>query len=141
MNYKDYLIRLLKKYKKEENIEIDPHAELKARQRNIDVEEVKVKGSSLLARMFYLVAPTAKDASLKDWGTAFTASSVVLTIVGNTMAAKASCPASNDIPKFKYKTRKANPNNPKTIEGVPFRLSMPARINLVIFPSLAYSDK
>lgn len=41
MNYKDYLIRLLKKYKKDEDIEIDPHAELRAGQRNIGVEEVK----------------------------------------------------------------------------------------------------
>ena len=41
MNCKDYLIRLLKKYKKEEDIEIDPHAELRAGQRNIDLDEVK----------------------------------------------------------------------------------------------------
>ncbi len=41
MNYKEYLIRLLKKYKKNEDIEIDTHAELRAGQRNIDIEEVK----------------------------------------------------------------------------------------------------
>lgn len=39
-NYKEYIIRKLKKFKRE-NIIIDPHAEKRAWQRNIDLEEVK----------------------------------------------------------------------------------------------------
>ena len=39
MNYKDYLVRILKKYKKED-ISIDKHAELRARHRDLDLEEV-----------------------------------------------------------------------------------------------------
>ena len=39
MNYKDYLVRTLKKYKKEDII-IDEHAELRAGQRNLDLDEV-----------------------------------------------------------------------------------------------------
>lgn len=41
MNYKDYLIRHLKKFKRVEDIEIDQHAELRAKKRNIDLYEVK----------------------------------------------------------------------------------------------------
>lgn len=40
MDYKTYVITTLKKYD-EEDIQIDPHAELRSRQRNIDLEEVK----------------------------------------------------------------------------------------------------
>lgn len=41
MNYKDYLIKHLKKFKKIEDIKMDPHAELRAKKRNIDLDEVK----------------------------------------------------------------------------------------------------
>ncbi len=41
MNCKGLLISLLKKYEKEEDIEIDPHAALRAGQRNIDLQDVK----------------------------------------------------------------------------------------------------
>ena len=41
MNYKDYLIRLLKRYNNMEDIEINPHAELRADRRSIDLEEVR----------------------------------------------------------------------------------------------------
>jgi hypothetical protein len=41
MNHKDYLIGLLKKFQRKEDIEIDPHAMLRAGLRNIDLEEVK----------------------------------------------------------------------------------------------------
>ena len=40
MNYKDYIIKHLKKFKKED-IEIDPHAELRAKRRNVNLEDVK----------------------------------------------------------------------------------------------------
>ncbi len=41
MNQKGYLIKLLKKYKKEEDVVIDSHAELRAKQRNADLDDVK----------------------------------------------------------------------------------------------------
>ena len=39
MNYKEYLIKALKKFAKD-NIIIDEHAGLRARQRGVDIEEV-----------------------------------------------------------------------------------------------------
>lgn len=62
-------------------------------------------------------------------------------IVGRIINAKVICPASREKPNFRYKTKNAKPNSPKTIEGVPLSRSAPARIIFVTIPSFVYSCK
>ena len=49
-------------------------------------------------------------------------------IVGRTISPRVTCPASIETPTSRNSTRKVNPKRPKTIDGVPFRRSMPVRI-------------
>ena len=84
-------------------------------------------------------APRPKDASRSDCGTALRASSVVLIIVGRIIKARQIIPASRLIPHPRKSTRNANPNTPKTIEGVPESRSMPVRRREVMREFPAYS--
>ena len=60
-------------------------------------------------------------------------------MIGNTMNAMVSQPASNETPKFSAMTNMPKPNRPKTIEGTPARLMIDRRRKRMNGPSVAYS--
>jgi len=70
-------------------------------------------------------------------------------MVGSTNAAPLNEAESSENPNFIYKTNRANPNNPKIIEGTPARISTPDRAALIMNArnwlsreaSLAYSTR
>ena len=87
-------------------------------------------------------APKPKLPSLNESGTAISASSVVLIIVGKTIIASVKTPAINEYPQCKARTNARKPNKPKTIEGIPANVSV---VTLMIFtsfePLFAYSTR
>ncbi len=91
--------------------------------------------------LFHLLEPKAKLPSRNDWGIALIASSVVLIIVGRIINPKVKIPTNKLLPNPKNNIKNTKPNKANTMEGVPFRLSIFALINLVILLFFAYSER
>ena len=98
-------------------------------------------GRTTLLIVCHRVAPSARLPSRNVCGMVFNDSSVVRMTVGRIISARVICPASNDTPTLRKRTMKANPNNPKTMEGVPLSRSTPVLMSRVMRPSLVYSTR
>ena len=60
-------------------------------------------------------------------------------MIGSTMKAKVTQPASSDTFQLNATTNRPKPNRPKTIDGTPARLAIESRTNRMNGPSFAYS--
>lgn len=99
-------------------------------------------GSTILNTVRSFPAPSPKLPSLKESGTAFNASSVVLMISGRIMIASVNAPASRENPHPNVLTKNSIPNNPYTMEGIPESVSVVRRITSTnLFPFPAYSTR
>jgi hypothetical protein len=88
----------------------------------------------------HFVAPTPKEASLQDFGTPFSASSVAVTMNGRDRQVIVKAPAKILACPTRV-TNKATPNSPKMMDGIPAKLLRAYRIKCVIPFTGAYSDK
>jgi hypothetical protein len=98
-------------------------------------------GKTTFLIVCHFVAPQARDASLKLYGTALIASSEVDMIYGSTMMARVNDPASKLIPKLKATTKTARPKSPKTTEGTPASVYIDIITILSNNPGFEYSDR
>jgi len=101
----------------------------------------KAAGKTTLKIVWVLVAPSAKDASAKSFGTVFIASTVEFIIIGRIRTAKVSAPEIRLTPNFRPFTNIAKPKRPKTIEGIPERVFIDILITLTSHNGFAYSVK
>jgi hypothetical protein len=82
-------------------------------------------GRTTYRMVCHLVAPSANEASRSERGIALIASSVVRIRVGSSRHARVSAPDRMEKLKCNTVTKSANPNSPKTMEGMPASVSIP----------------
>lgn len=91
----------------------------------------KAFGMTTFRTVCQRVVPSAREASLKEFGTAFKASCVTKTTIGNTKMLIVRAPAKTLLPRLNIVTKTASPNIPKTIDGTPAKFPMFVWINRV----------
>ena len=96
-------------------------------------------GRTIRRIVCHRVAPRFQHASLKDIGTAFSASVVLAIITGSVMIASVNDAASIDSPKPAKRTNAPTPNSAWTILGTPARLTTAKFVIRVNQFSRAYS--
>ena len=79
-------------------------------------------GRTIFLMVCHLVAPRARDASLKDWGMDVNASREAEMIPGSIRMPRVRLPDRMETPNPRYLTNTARPKRPKTTEGTPARL-------------------
>ena len=100
------------------------------------------EGRTILNTVLSFPAPSPKLPSLKEFGTDFRASSVVLIISGRIIIARVKAPAIMENPQPNVSTKKSSPNRPYTIDGIPDRVSVVSLISPnSLLPLLAYSTR
>ena len=93
---------------------------------------VRMPGRAVGRTTFFMVcqcvAPRAREASLKDWGTARMASCEAEMIPGRAMMPSVRLPERMETPKPNALTKTAKPKRPNTTDGTPAKLLMLRRM-------------